>query len=551
MDKLIRYKDRKFFFSKDNWKNFDVLKSFVNSAAEEEQNSDVVVSVRLRYELGEKRAKVILEELEKIRKRFNLPQKDGYGHAFEIFAISILYNIDYTVAYDNYIVKGNRDGKIDAVYWKSDDKVEIYQIKLDFLDENDINIMRFNHNEFCRTQKISYPNSIDLQNFYVAHSSNITSRKKLIIKLISNNSKFAGNILPMNIFEMYFENQLLKKNNNIELLLNIPASENNLAIMPDKSIFVYFDKAKNFIDSIISCEQIRITDNLYKLFYDNVRGQLVSNQNMYDTLINEPENFVKYNNGITITGDVEYYKDNESIIIKNPVISNGQQTIWNVIKNYSKLNDTNFLIIVKNVKDSTIKSKIARFTNEQTNIKPIDLLSLNEGIRTLQKDLYYRTEFFLEINNLGTKNYTKLIEEIYNAENIIKLKDFCRVYYSFCDRKIGDWKNIVSKKIEELLGKNLIYDLELAIEVCKTIKRYNIFIGTIDDEKEKNNLKNADLAFMYIMLKYEKNERETLSIINQMNKDFFFDKPLGERKSKLIDLYKSNDIVEIIESYFK
>ena len=99
-----------------------------------------------------------------------------------------------------------------------------------------------------------------------------------------------------------------------------------------------------------------------------------SSSNIEKTINEEPSNFVKYNNGVTITGKVTYMTGSESIKIKNPIINNGQQTIWNIVNHYPNIDQIDLLIIVKDEESTKVKSKISRYTNSQRNIKPIDLL---------------------------------------------------------------------------------------------------------------------------------------------------------------------------------
>lgn len=95
-NKIIRYKDRKCFFSSDNWKSFEVL---VNHTvlAEEEKRADIVTYVKFWHELGKAKADIIINELNKIRYMFNMPKGDGCGHAFEIFSCAVLHNLYYTI----------------------------------------------------------------------------------------------------------------------------------------------------------------------------------------------------------------------------------------------------------------------------------------------------------------------------------------------------------------------------------------------------------------------------------------------------------------------
>ena len=64
----------------------------------------------------------------------------------------------------------------------------------------------------------------------------------------------------------------------------------------------------------------------------------------------------------------------------------------------------------------------------------------------------------------------------------------------------------------------------------------------------KNIVKTADLAFMFIMYKYKVDEYTARKVIDGVNQKYFYSIPESHRKSKLIDLYKSNSIVEQIEN---
>ena len=281
---------------------------------------------------------------------------------------------------------------------------------------------------------------------------------------------------------------------------------------------------------MLACDNIGgDINNLYKLFYDNVRGNLGINKAMEETIDKDPSNFVKYNNGVTITGFVKY-TNTPCLIVDEPIINNGQQTIWNLVNKYPNINNISLLVIVKNEPDYKIKGKISRYTNTQRNIKPIDLLSLDSNIRKLQSQLFNLTiidsnPIFLEINTSGERHYNKLLKIMYKKENIIHLVDFCKLYFAVETNKLGDWKS----------------------NVCRSIINYRNYLNFIKDKNVKNILRTADLAFMYIQYKYNFSEEKTHMIIDKINKKYFYDIPDSKRKSKVIDLYKTNDIVNMIE----
>lgn len=552
MVKYIRYKDHKTLYTDDNWKTIKVAQN-ESPEGKEEANQDITTEVKLRYNLGEGEAKVIINEFENIRKTFDLPKKDGYGHSFEIFSIATLYNIDYDVTYNNYIIKGQEDGKIDAIYWKDGAGITVYQIKLDNFNSSDLPLMKSNLNEFIKSGNITSDSSSYLLKFCKDHKKEIVG-KEIIYKTISN-TQSPYNITPEKIFKKFFENKIISKDNNITIKLEVPMNNGFAQIDKKGTVFAYFTSAKAFLQDILSCESIRKKENLYKLFYDNVRGYLGENKELTDTIKNDSENFVKYNNGITVTGQVKLLKGTAgTFVVTHPVINNGQQTIWNLMEEYPNIDDVDLLIILKNEDKAQVKTKISQYTNSQRLIKPIDLLSLDNNLRALQKSLFdLRTKdkeknYFLEVNTSGTKEYQKIVKKIYPKTNLISLADFCKLYFGVEDKKLGNWKSNISIMIRKLLYKDIDYSNEKALEICRIISRYNKYLQNTDDKNKKNAIKTADIAFEYIMYKYQTDEDTTYEIIDKINHRYYYNVPDEDRRSKLIDIYKSNIIVEYIDT---
>ncbi|MCI8467638.1 MAG: hypothetical protein HFI08_05580 [Bacilli bacterium] len=556
MKKFIRHQNNMIFVSDDNFKTFDTLyKESIDAI--EETNHDTITQVKLRYMLPEKKANIIIKELKAIRKQFNLEKKDGYGSSFEIFAISVLYNLDYQETYDNFIVTGNNDGKVDAIYWYGKECI-LYQIKLGTCDGEIKNIINKNHLEFLRDNTITEKNTSDLLKFYQNHSNEI-KEKNFKIKTISQNLKNKANISPLEIMEKYFENKIINQKNHLLLKLSIPKKTRSddvttfLIAQSKNGVYAYFISAEKLKKELLNCSGIKNIENLHKFFSENVRGDLGPNKNMIHTIKANPKNFVKYNNGITIMGNVEYKEEIGLLTITNPIINNGQQTLWNLLTQET-LKDVEVLVIVKNDSKPSVKDKIARFTNEQRQIKPVDLYSLDENLRKIQIDLYhdkeFREEMFLNINKSGKKQYDMLMKQIYSTESIIQVDEFCRLYFSTSDNQIGKWKNNISNMIEHKLNESPSFDFAKAKKICQIIKTFKVELKQLSKE-EKNDLKAADLATMYIMYTDKKTFQEAFEIIKKINLANFYEVPISQRKSKLIDLYKSDSIFNLIQNEIK
>lgn len=552
--KYINLRDGKILFTFDNWKTIQYREDgHIEGSLETDRNN--VSEAKIRFKLGNKYGHYIIDELKKIEKQFKLSGNNGYGEAFEIFAMSVILNDEFEKVYNDNIVKGSNDGKIDAVVFE-DDEIKLYQIKIDYT-ENYSKIkptMKKNYNKYLDDRELKEDSLSDINDFFSTNDSKIRDGLKLKTFTICSNEE--ADISPMDIFNKHIDNLFLNKTNEISIDLRADERSGYAKIGDTDQVFAYFISAKKFLDNLMKNKAINNNiNNLNKLFYDNVRGQLKKNEEMFETIKSDARNFVLYNNGITITGDIEKNEGTNTFKVTEPVISNGQQTLWNLIKNRDSENISkiNILVIIKNTNQSSqTKSNISRYTNSQTNIKPIDLLSLNYFVRNIQSkisaELYNGNKYFLNINSSGNRGFEKELPKIFEKTNIIKLIDFCKLYYSVSDKsKLGSWKNNVSNMIYSKLGSVKEFDLNKSLKICSIISGYNNYLKNIKDKEEKNMLSSAGLAMMYISYIYDYDFDKSKKIINKINDKYFY--KATPKPSKLIDIYKSDEIIKKIEEF--
>ena len=133
----------------------------------------------------------------------------------------------------------------------------------------------------------------------------------------------------------------------------------------------------------------------FDLLFDNVRGLIVRskyNDNIFQTLKEEPTKFFMYNNGLTITANDIISEDTNAnkkvkINIKDFQVVNGGQTL-RTIHRFSQLDKDNItkylsncellLRIFKTSSANNVRNKIAEYTNSQNAISNVDLKSLSE-----------------------------------------------------------------------------------------------------------------------------------------------------------------------------
>lgn len=561
--KYVIHKNSEYLITDNNWLTYSSV-DHVSSFYQKEINQDNVYKAHLMADLGIEKASIILEQLEEIRKMIEDHQGkkkiwDGYGQAFEVFAIATHHHLSKLEVIENYIIFGDYDGKIDAIYYpKNSDKVYIYQIKTNILDDNTLDLMKINYDK-CFEDEIP-ANGFNLMQFVKKRKFDLENRKE-IFQTISTNSKKASNITPNTIYEEFFENYFFPQAfNGLELRLdkvfnkNDVTFENNTCLLENN--YLFFISAKSLLDSLLqalglpSYSKISKKDPgvFEKYFYNNVRGNLQLNDKMQETLLKEPHNFFKYNNGISVTGQVE--DQNRKILIRNPIINNGQQSIINIFMSNADLSEVRVPIKICHETDAAVIEKICRFTNDQRNIKEIDILSENEYIRQIQKVIYKRSKYFLDIISNGKKNYHSKIKTLYPSNNYIKLLDFMKLYFSVKNKNdLGNWKNNPNRIIEKLEIKEN-FDEELSIQVCESIRKYNDFMDDLKKDKTKSrevaDFKSADLAFKYLLCAEKVSVEMAQNIILQINNQFYYD--VADKKSKLIDIYKSSNIIKKIET---
>lgn len=310
--KYIRSEKNNFIITTDNWKSQEEVRTISNEYSLEE-NLDQVYRIKLCQKIGKERAGFIIKDLDYIRKllkqKKNIDEKEnGYGLSFEVLAVSTIHHISYEESIEKYIVHGSLDGGIDAIYYNGK-KVIVYQIKIGDIKDNAYEIMKKNYLD-CR-QGIEPQNGKDLFCFIQKNKTNL-DRKDVIYASVSKNSNKKSNYLPEEIYQKYFENKFLPPSTN-ELVLIIPKPRiedgNTLNVSKlDNNNFVFFLSAKKLIEYLLKAINVENTeqelDSFTKYFYDNVRGELKTNKKMLHTIESEPENFVKFNNGVSITGEV-------------------------------------------------------------------------------------------------------------------------------------------------------------------------------------------------------------------------------------------------------
>jgi len=197
-----------------------------------------------------------------------------------------------------------------------------------------------------------------------------------LIKYIVSADKQIINGKIKGIDKGYFE----KSDGNIRaLIVNVDARDLVRIVLDDEAIRNKADMNDNEYEVM---KKFRVLEGA---FDDNVRTYLKKssiNKNIKATALSEENNkFFYYNNGVTLTCDSFSHSSRRSPVIdlKNIQVVNGSQTIHSLyeafLEDSSKFSDIEILCRICEVRDSSLSTRIAEYTNSQNPVKSRDIRS--------------------------------------------------------------------------------------------------------------------------------------------------------------------------------
>ena len=179
-------------------------------------------------------------------------------------------------------------------------------------------------------------------------------------------------------------------------ILRLPLSEIVRITCDDSNL-----RADYSIEDLTPLSKVKID---ISVLFDNVRGLVVKskfNQNIYDSLKEDPSKFFMFNNGLTLTANdikAESVNANKKVKISlNSIqVLNGGQSLRtihsfnasdpNYLEDY--LSNSEVLVRVFNTsKNSELNNKIAEYTNSQNSIANVDLKSLRSEQLSIEQFL--------------------------------------------------------------------------------------------------------------------------------------------------------------------
>lgn len=489
-----------------------------------------------------------------------------------IFKVSPYYAIEecWNAIEKNGIHSNNgEDGKIDGYFVVGDnDKITVSLVQAkntNNISQKDIELFFSSIKKYLIERKSLVKGYISLQNLvnrideemgrypkaeiifkaYISGDIN-EEQKELFKKLFENEFEKIENVALdfKTLYDIEKDIKEIRKN-----ILDGRSNDTKIILNPKYSTdTIKYTKSKVAVTVLSAYEIIKLINSefennfeLSRLFSGNVRGFLDMtdvNQSIKETIEKNPLTFLSKNNGVVIVCDELKNQPNGSIIIKNPIIVNGQQTVSTIYKYAeSKQQKEKVQVMVKfiEIADDENKNKIlldiAKASNQSNTIDSLDLLSNRKLFRELVKH-FGEKDIYLKIKD------GELLNEIFlEKTETVDFVDLLQIWVAVYLKRPADAKTI-SKNIEIFTNaynaKNEKYELLIADKNIDTIKdmfMYSYEIYKYKEEKikpyfrEKTYYKHAQYFIVYLLNEIkpgninhitEYNFEEVESIINKI-----------------------------------
>ncbi|MFC6379907.1 AIPR family protein [Psychrobacter glacincola] len=310
-------------------------------------------------------------------------------------------------------------------------------------------------------------------------------------------------------------------------ILRLPLSEIVRITCDDHNL-----RASYSIEDLTPLSKVKID---ISVLFDNVRGLVLKskyNQNIYDSLKEDPSKFFMFNNGLTLTANdikAESVNANKKVKISlNSIqVLNGGQSLRtihsfnasdpNYLEDY--LSNSEVLVRVFNTsKNSELNNKIAEYTNSQNSIANVDLKSLRSEQLSIEQ--------FLNEHDIvyARKTGDTGLDDNKNYKHKISMEKFGQILisvYGMPDKATNQKKEIFNKYYDTLFVSDWfnIEDSPTYIEEYFQTKK----------EYEKTNFIASDQKLFYMMYLSTKLEMDIIKLINFLEKSIQSYQPLSNK----------------------
>lgn len=332
------------------------------------------------------------------------------------------------------------------------------------------------------------------------------------------------------------------------LIFNDDVSNHLNLVVPTSNLFLFKKTELSSESSLVmhlSLEEVaklivREQDIKTEYLSSNVREYLGEknkyNKNIMKTIIDDPDNFMFYNNGITVVcenlkTEPKDGSKNLDVKITNYQVVNGGQTLVTLANVFLSLETeeqkqkfSNLKVLVRMYTTSNEEqiSKISEYTNSQTPIADKDLKSVDR----VQIDL----EKYLKEHGINYIRKSGINKDAENFNKEIALDELAQVLYSQVNPSI-----VTSNK--QKLFKDLydeIFKEDLDFEVAKrAIDEYFEIINEYDNIGiSKTKLKV--FYCIYIIKKEQKNINEAINYLETVIEEYLTENEIDDSRARIL-----------------
>ncbi len=312
-----------------------------------------------------------------------------------------------------------------------------------------------------------------------------------------------------------FENKYEKKYPTIKIKLDLGNEHQSYQTETFRSITTVC-YLKNLYDAVSDVRDTIFEGNVR---YYNPKTEVT--QAIRETLTTNPENFILYNNGVTIlTESANFNSPNKTFTLNSASIINGAQTVGSILdvldsmQDKSKFEKSPILLRILEIKDTTgWINNIVYSLNTQTKMFTAYSISNDLRLKELQKEINEHTVYFLEIKynefeSMRHKpDFNKLKKNKLDSEKMIQ----CFVSYYDIDNKAYLAKLAKSDLLKDDEFVNKLLD-KITIEKFKnSFDCYQKILRIISQFRSYKNSGNDDILKLLSIKEEEVNNYHFLT----------------------------------------
>lgn len=359
-------------------------------------------------------------------------------------------------------------------------------------------------------------NNIHLNLYLVTNGSDINEQEKRTLVKFQQDNKIVKSIKVLNNYEF-----LIGKQEMPIASIHIPIDKNYIQLNNGINTCIVSFSAYDIAKLYEQTGDAILEKNVRKLIKSKI------NQNIYNSLIDEPTMFWYKNNGLSIVCErfeVKQMAGRKEIEITKPYIVNGGQTTKTIYNHYLEHKDNEEQLaplydasVIARIYQTTSEEQITDIvqgTNTQNKITMFDLKSTNSNLKKI-KDYFKENNVSLLISRDVEEEKMSLA---INSDALLQL--YCSLYKGIPHKAKISIGKLVEDYYDDVYNTPNIHN-----ELLNVFKIYQVIKSNIRENSDIAHLKHSLFSLLYTMgllvpeikSRYDKND-----VINAFTKALIF-----------------------------